>query len=44
MKKRSSYENTLNSGAEYITAPESGIVSYRVDGLESILTPESFLQ
>ncbi len=42
IEERSSYENTLNSGAEYITAPESGIVSYRVDGLESILTPESF--
>ena len=40
--ERSSYENTLNSGAEYVTAPESGIVSYRVDGLESILTVESF--
>lgn len=40
--ERSSYENTLNSGAEYVTAPESGIVSYRVDGLESILTIESF--
>lgn len=40
--ERSSYENTLNSGAEYVTAPESGIVSYRVDGLENILTIESF--
>lgn len=42
IEERSSYENNLNSGTEYITAPESGIVSYRVDGLESILTPESF--
>lgn len=40
--ERSSYEKTLNSGAEYIKAPESGIVSYRVDGLEKVLTPESF--
>lgn len=40
--ERSSYENSLNSGAEYITAPQSGIVSYRVDGLESVLTNESF--
>lgn len=40
--ERSSYENSLNSGAEYVTAPESGIVSYRVDGLENVLTLESF--
>lgn len=40
--ERSSYEKNLNSGAEYIKAPESGIVSYRVDGLEKVLTPESF--
>lgn len=42
IEERSSYEKTLNSGAEYVTAPESGIVSYRVDGLESLLTKESF--
>lgn len=40
--ERSSYENKLNSGSEYINAESSGIVSYRVDGLESVLTPESF--
>lgn len=40
--ERSNYENQLNSGAEYVKAPESGIVSYRVDGLENILTQESF--
>lgn len=40
--ERSNYENQLNSGAEYVNAPESGIVSYRVDGLENILTQESF--
>lgn len=42
IEERSSYENSLNSGAEYVNAPESGIVSYRVDGLEDVLTPESF--
>lgn len=42
IEERSSYEKTLNSGAEYVTAPESGIVSYRVDGLENVLTPDSF--
>lgn len=40
--ERSSYENKLNSGSEYINAESSGIVSYRVDGLESVLTPDSF--
>lgn len=42
IEERSGYENSLNSGAEYVIAPESGIVSYRVDGLESVLTKESF--
>ena len=40
--QRTSLENELNSGAEYIAAPESGIVSYKVDGLEETLTPENF--
>ena len=40
--QRSSLENQLNSGAEYINAHESGIVSYKVDGLEETLTPENF--
>ena len=40
--QRTSLENELNSGAEYITAPESGIVSYKVDGLEETLTKENF--
>lgn len=42
IEERSSYENQLNSGAEYVNAQSSGIVSYRVDGLENILTKESF--
>lgn len=41
IEERSKYENELNSGSEYITAPKSGIVSYRVDGLEEILTPNN---
>ena len=40
--ERSMYENELNSGSEYITSPISGIVSYRVDGLEDILTTNDF--
>lgn len=42
IEERSNYENQLNSGAEYVNAPESGIVSYRVDGLENVLTQEGF--
>ena len=42
--ERSKYESELNSGAEYIKAPESGIVSYRVDGLEDKLTPNNFTE
>ncbi len=42
--ERSKYENELNSGAEYIVAPSSGIVSYRVDGLEEKLTPNNFVE
>lgn len=40
--ERSTYENQLNSGSEYVNAPSSGIVSYRVDGLEEVLTPNNF--
>ena len=40
--QRNKFEEQLNSGAEYITAPKSGIVSYKVDGLEEILTPNNF--
>lgn len=42
IETRKNYENELNSGAEYVKAPMSGVVSYRVDGLEEVLTPESF--
>lgn len=40
--QRTSLEEQLNSGAEYIKAPVSGIVSYKVDGLEESLTPNNF--
>lgn len=40
--QRADLENQLNSGAEYIKAPVSGIVSYKVDGLEETLTPNNF--
>lgn len=42
IQERKDYENQLNSGSEYVTAPMSGIVSYKVDGLEELLTPENF--
>lgn len=42
IEERSSYETQLNSGAEYIKAPISGIVSYKVDGLEEVLTTQDF--
>lgn len=42
INQRSSYENSLNSGAEHIKAPISGVVSYRVDGFEEILNTKDF--
>ena len=42
IKERSQYENELNSGEEYLTATKSGVVSYRVDGYEDVLTPDDF--
>lgn len=40
--QRAELENQINSGSEYIKAEKSGIVSYKVDGLENILTPNNF--
>ena len=42
IEKRSTLEAELNSNAETIISPESGIVSYRVDGLEEILKSNDF--
>ena len=42
ISKRSKYEEQLNSGSEYIDATVSGLVSYKVDGLEETLTPNNF--
>ena len=39
-KQKEEYEQKLTSDSEYITAPESGVVSYRVDGLEDVLSPD----
>ncbi len=40
--ERSKYENQLNKGSEYLKAPISGVVSYKLDGYEEILTPSNF--
>ena len=42
LSQREEYENRLTSDSENVNAPESGIVSYRVDGLESVVTTENF--
>ena len=40
--QRVKLEKELNEGTETIKAPKSGILSYKVDGLEETLTPENF--
>ncbi len=42
INERKEYENQLNEGAEYLNAPISGVVSYKVDGYEEVLTPSDF--
>ncbi len=42
IEERSTYENQLNQGSEYVDSPRAGLVSYRVDGLEEKLTPSDF--
>lgn len=41
IKERENYEGQLTKGVLYKKAPISGIVSYRVDGLEEKLSPEN---
>lgn len=36
--QRNTLEETLNNGAEYVNSNTSGVVSYRIDGLEETLT------
>ena len=40
--ERQDYENQLNSGAEYLSATRSGVVSYRVDRYDELLTTDDF--
>lgn len=37
------YENELTSDGKYVIADKSGIVSYRVDGLEELFTTQNFM-
>ena len=39
---REEYEKKLEEGSEYMESPESGVVSYRVDGLEDVLKVDGF--
>ena len=40
VNQRKTHENQLKNGSEYQKAPIGGVVSYRVDGLEDVLTVE----
>lgn len=42
VEKRRKLEEELNDGQEYIKAEMSGVVSYKVDGLEEVLSPDNF--
>lgn len=42
IKEREKYQSELKANSEYVKAPISGVVSYRVDNLEETLTPNNF--
>ena len=42
IKQKEQYEDKLKNSSEYINAPVSGVVSYRVDGFENILNASDF--
>ncbi len=42
IKEKEEYQSELKKNSEYIKAPISGVISYRVDNLEEILTPDKF--
>ena len=44
VKERNVCKEQISDSTEYIVAPTSGIVSYRVDGLEEKLTPDNFYE
>lgn len=42
IKQKKEYQNQLNQNSQNVKSTISGIVSYRVDGLEEVLTKEKF--
>ena len=42
MTEKQELQQRLNSDAEYVNAPIPGVISYRVDGLENVLTTTDF--
>lgn len=44
INEKNSYENQLKNGAEYQKSEIAGVVSYRVDGLETKLSPDNLGQ
>lgn len=42
IQEKEEYQSQLKSNSEYVNAPMSGVVSYRVDGIEEKLTPDNF--
>ena len=42
IKQRTSLEQELYNTTEYVVANTSGVVSYRIDNLENMLTPDTF--
>jgi len=41
IEERESYQKKLTENSEYVIAPMAGVVSYRVDDLEEVLTPNN---
>lgn len=42
IQEKDKYDEELKKNSEYVTAPMSGVVSYRIDNLEEALTPNGF--
>lgn len=42
IQEKEKYDEELKKNSEYVTAPMSGVVSYRIDNLEEVLTPNNF--
>lgn len=42
IQEKNKYDAELQKNSEYVVAPMSGVVSYRIDNLEEVLTPIKF--